>query len=129
MTAGLPGTGIGGVFYLLSAVVMPFCELAKTLRGESSWSRWLLVFRQLAMATGIVAGMWLLGVLLGLLLEARPDIEVARIVNAEVAGQLERVARINVFHTASVIMSMLTLTVIIATANVLRIFYRPVDRP
>ncbi len=127
MTAGLPGTGIGGVFYLLSAILMPFFELVKTLRGQSSGARWILVIRQLAMASGIIAGMWALGVLLGLLLEARPDIEIARIVNAEIAGQLERVAKINVFHIAPVIMSMLTLTIIIATTNVLRIFYRPAN--
>jgi len=128
MTAGLPGTGIGGVFYLLSALVMPFAELVKTLRGQSSWSRWILVFRQLAMAGGIVAGMWLLGAVLGLLLQARPDVEVARMVNAEVAGQLGRVARVNLFPMASVMMSMLTLTIIIATTNVLRMFYRLTDR-
>lgn len=128
MTAGLPGTGIGGVFYLLSALLMPFFELVKTLRGQSSWLRWTLVIRQLAMAFGIVAGMWLLGILLGLLLEAQPDIEIARIVNAEITGQFERVIKINVFHIVPVIMSMLTLTLIITTANVLRLFYRPTDR-
>jgi hypothetical protein len=40
MNAGLPGTGIGGVFYLVSALFMPFFELFKTLRGESNLERW-----------------------------------------------------------------------------------------
>jgi len=68
MTAGLPGTGIGGVFYLLSALLMPFVELVKTLRGQSSWPRWVLVIRQFAMASGIVAGMWMLGIVLTLII-------------------------------------------------------------
>ena len=128
MTAGLPGTGIGGVFYLLSALLMPLVELVKTLRGQSSKSRWLLVIRQLAMASGIIAGMWMLGIVLGLLLETQPDVEIARIVNTEIAVRLEQVAKLNVFHIAPVIMSMLTLTLIIVMTNVLRLFYRPADR-
>lgn len=128
MTAGLPGTGIGGVFYLLSALLMPLVELVKTLRGQSSWRRWVLVIRQLALASGIVAGMWMLGILLGLLLEAQPDVDIVSIVNTEVAVQLERVAKINVFHIAPVIMSMLTLTFIIMMTHVLRLFYRPTER-
>lgn len=128
MTAGLPGTGIGGVFYLLSALLMPLVELVKTLRGQSSGRRWLLVIRQLALATGIVAGMWMLGILLGLLLEVQPDVDIVSIVNTEVAVQLERAAKINVFHIAPVIMSMLTLTFIIMTTHVLRLFYRPTER-
>ena len=125
MTAGLPGTGIGGVFYLLSALLMPLFELVNTLRGQSSWGRWAMVFRQLAMASGIIAGMWMMGILLGLLLEARPDIAVARMVNAEISVQLEQVANINVFHIAPVIMSIFTLALIITVTHVLRLFYRP----
>lgn len=128
MTAGLPGTGIGGVFYLLSALLMPLVELVKTLRGQSSGRRWLLVIRQLALASGIVAGMWMLGILLGLLLEVQPDVDIVSIVNTEVAVQLERAAKINVFHIAPVIMSMLTLTFIIMMTHVLRLFYRPTER-
>jgi hypothetical protein len=125
MTAGLPGTGIGGVFYLLSALVMPFSELAKTVRGRSSWSRWALVIRQFGMAVGIVTGMWLLGVLLGFLLKARPDVGLATAVDVEVAGHVKRVAGVNVLSVASVIMTMLTLTIILALTNVLRMFCRP----
>jgi hypothetical protein len=127
MNAGLPGTGIGGVFYLLSALLMPFYELIQTLRGQSSWSRWALLFKQLAMAAGIIGGMWALGVLLGLLLEARPDHEFVRMVNDHIAGQLEQASKINIFHIAPVIMSIVTLTIIITTTNVLRIFYRPTN--
>lgn len=134
MNAGLPGTGIGGIFYLLSALLMPLFEVVNTLRGRSSWSRWGLLFKQLVMAGGIIAGMWALGLLLGLLLDARPEYEFMRVINGHITGQLDQIigqldmaSKINVFHIAPVIMSMVTLMVIITTTNVLRIFYRPTD--
>ncbi|MBI3776441.1 MAG: hypothetical protein HY273_13005 [Gammaproteobacteria bacterium] len=129
MNAGLPGTGIGGVFYLLCALLMPFYEVVKTLRGESNWRRWVLIFKQLVMAAGIIGGMWALGLVLGLLLEARPDhewVQMAQDFHANVTGQLEHASKFNVFHVAPVIMSIITLSIIITTTNILRIFYRPV---
>lgn len=129
MNAGLPGTGIGGVFYLLSALLMPFYEVVKMVRGESSWQRWVLIFKQLVMAAGIIGGMWALGFALGLLMEARPDhvfAQMARDFHANITGQLEHASTINIFHVAPVIMSIITLSIIITTTNVLRIFYRPV---
>lgn len=134
MNAGLPGTGIGGIFYLLSALLMPLFEVVNTLRGKSNWARWALLLKQLAMAAGIIAGMWALGLLLGLLLETRPEYEIAKIINSHIMGQLDRVteqlglaAKINVFHIAPLIMSTVTLAIIVTTTNVLRIFYRPTD--
>lgn len=54
MTAGLPGTGIGGIFYLLIAFLMPIHELVCLLRGRSSWSRWRLILLQLSNASGVL---------------------------------------------------------------------------
>lgn len=53
--AGLPGTGIGGLFYLLLALWMPVAELHATLRGRSSRDRWRQVGTQFALACGIIA--------------------------------------------------------------------------
>jgi hypothetical protein len=53
--AGLPGTGLGGLFYLLLAFWMPVAELPKTLRGQSSRARWRRIGTQFALACGIVA--------------------------------------------------------------------------
>ena len=71
MNAGLPGTGIGGVFYLLSALWMPFHELHKTLRRKSRPQRMRLILVQLSIALGIIAGIWLTGWLLGELMMMR----------------------------------------------------------
>lgn len=40
MNAGLPGVGIAGLFFVLSALVMPLLELARTAAGRSSVERW-----------------------------------------------------------------------------------------
>jgi hypothetical protein len=59
MGAGIPGTGMATLFYLVSAVVMPLRELVLTLQGRSSWARWRLVCRHVlfasAMAGSVVA--------------------------------------------------------------------------
>ena len=71
MTPGLPGTGIGGLFYVLSALLMPICELWRRWRGEAG-GRGALVARQFAIAVGAVAAMSLAFWLLDSLLPANP---------------------------------------------------------
>ncbi|GAB3259751.1 hypothetical protein [Nocardioides dilutus] len=53
--AGLPGTGLGGLFYIVLAFWMPLAELPRTLRGRSSVARWRRIGAQVALAGGIVA--------------------------------------------------------------------------
>lgn len=55
--AGLPGTGLGGLFYILLALWMPLAELYRTARGRSSPARWRQVATQFALACGIVAAL------------------------------------------------------------------------
>ncbi len=54
MTAGLPGIGIGGLFFLLSAIFMPVAEVYRTARGRSNAGQWKLVARQFVMAWAII---------------------------------------------------------------------------
>jgi hypothetical protein len=53
--AGLPGTGLGGLFYVLLALWMPVAELHATVQGSSSRASWRLVGTQFALACTIVA--------------------------------------------------------------------------
>ena len=69
MTAGLPGTGIGGMFYLMSALATPLREGYLRLRGRRSRG-WGLVAAQTTLASAILAGLWATGWLLGLALRA-----------------------------------------------------------
>lgn len=54
MFAGLPGIGVGTLFYVLTALWMPFRELPRVVRGKSSLSAWALILRQLFHAAGII---------------------------------------------------------------------------
>jgi hypothetical protein len=56
MNPGLPGTGIGGLFYIVSALWMPVCEIWRRSRGGAP-RPWLLVARQFAIAVGVVVAM------------------------------------------------------------------------
>jgi hypothetical protein len=55
MNPGLPGLGIGGLFYLVSALLMPVWALVRSVRGEPA--RWGLAWRQAAMAAAILTSM------------------------------------------------------------------------
>ncbi len=55
--AGLPGTGLGGLFYLLLALVMPVVEVVRTLRGDTEPGRWRQVLTQFALACAILASL------------------------------------------------------------------------
>ncbi len=54
MSAGLPGLGLGGIFFLLSALLAPVVELVRTARGESSIAAWIEVGRQFALALAMI---------------------------------------------------------------------------
>jgi len=58
MTAGLPGTGIGGLFYLLLAVYMPVREFFRLIQKRTNMERWGLVTLQLCFAFGILGVLW-----------------------------------------------------------------------
>ena len=55
MSAGLPGLGLGGLFFIFSAFVAPFPELWRTLSGRSRPGAWREIGRQLAQAVAMVA--------------------------------------------------------------------------
>lgn len=54
MSAGLPGFGLGGVFFIVSALLAPALELVRTARGRSSRERWRRVGRHFALALAMV---------------------------------------------------------------------------
>lgn len=56
MNVGLPGAGIGGLFYLICTVFMPFKEVYLTITNLEHKFRYRLIFTQLGIVGGIVAG-------------------------------------------------------------------------
>lgn len=83
MLVGVPGAGIGGLFYVACALWAPLRELwlVVVLRRPPRLPR--LVMRQAATAGGIIAGIWLAGWLVGLLaIDPLPDAPAAHPVAA-----------------------------------------------
>jgi hypothetical protein len=55
VSAGLPGLGLGGLFFIFSALLAPFRELWRTWRGQSRPGDWRMAGRQFAQAATMVA--------------------------------------------------------------------------
>jgi hypothetical protein len=55
VSAGLPGLGLGGLFFIFSALLAPFRQLLQTFRGRSRAGDWAMIGRQFAQATMMVA--------------------------------------------------------------------------
>lgn len=56
MNVGLPGAGIGGLYYLICAAVIPFKELHLSLTNTEHRFRYRLVLTQLGIASTIIFG-------------------------------------------------------------------------
>jgi hypothetical protein len=54
MSAGLPGFGLGGLFFILSALIAPAVESWRTIRGRSSAAARRQVGRQFAIAVTMI---------------------------------------------------------------------------
>ncbi len=72
MIAGLPGTGIGGLFYLLASGWMAFREGWSKLNKQHDLSRSKVVKGQLLLGLVIVGAMWAMGESIGRLLSLLP---------------------------------------------------------
>ena len=59
MNVGLPGTGLGGIFYLVGALMMPLLELSRFLIGQGNSKRLKVAIEQGAIALGMVAALLL----------------------------------------------------------------------
>ncbi|GLC23958.1 tetratricopeptide repeat protein [Roseisolibacter agri] len=73
MAAGLPGVGIGGLFYLASALLMPVRELTRRARGRPT--AWRVVWSQVGLALGILVALWASGEAIGAALGAATRVQ------------------------------------------------------
>ena len=118
MFAGLPGIGVGTLFYVLTALWMPFHELMAMARGESTLARWRLVIMQFCFALTIIASVAIADRIITLLLdgEAVESITPARLINQSFAEQAPE----SVF-AAPIMASVLLLVLVIAATEALRL--------
>jgi hypothetical protein len=117
MTAGLPGVGIGGIFYLASALLMPFRSLAAVIGGRPADARWPIALRQASLAAGILGALWLTGLALGWII-ATVLPEATRVVagGSATAGQVH-----NVVRTSALLLSFGTLGAVLFMVQLLRV--------
>jgi len=113
MMAGLPGTGIGGFFYLLTTLWMPFRETGRALRGQSSRERWSVVGLQGALALGAIASIWMTGWLLAL------------VIPPAWINDHANVLRTNILRIAPIILQAAVLGAVFVGVHVLRLLTRP----
>ena len=65
MNVGLPGTGIGGLFYVLMAIWLPMREMLWKVAGANREVHWRAVIRQMVLAFLLVGALWLSGEIMG----------------------------------------------------------------
>ena len=71
MTVGLPGAGIGGLFYLASTLMLPVRSLVRRFRGRPDDLTWRRQAYIVLLALGIIGSLWLAGWLLAFVAPAR----------------------------------------------------------
>lgn len=115
MTVGLPGAGIGGMFYILSAFVMPLREALR--RGpERPAGAWRAVATQLALTAGILAAMGATGWLIATLFVAVRDV----IPTAILPGH--GLPTGNVLRSAMLVLTIGTLVAVLITVELVRLW-------
>jgi hypothetical protein len=70
MTVGLPGAGIGGLFYLAATLLLPIRSLLERRRNRAPAVSWRGQWHSVLIALGIMGGLWLTGWLLALVIPA-----------------------------------------------------------
>ncbi|MHC4385750.1 MAG: hypothetical protein ACYTEU_05845 [Planctomycetota bacterium] len=58
MTVGLPGTGIGGLFYILLSCIMPFLHLFRMLRGTHKLHHLKTWILSIFLSAGIILSLY-----------------------------------------------------------------------
>jgi hypothetical protein len=118
MTAGVPGTGLGGLFYILAALLLPFRCLIQTVRRQRV--NWREAFKLTALGLAVFLGIWLTGLFLGLILgPTARTLEAAAGMSAEMRARSE-----NVLRWAAIAAGFVTLAVVLLAVQVARFVVR-----
>jgi hypothetical protein len=112
---GVPGAGLGGLFYVLAALMALLVELVATVRGRSSIARWRAVIRQSSLAAGIVVSITVTYSGLKLLVSDSPQPQpVASGTVVEATSQPTDAASLELLPIAPVVMTIGTLALVLA---------------
>jgi hypothetical protein len=122
--AGLPGTGIGGLFYLLLTALMPLRHAVSAVRRRSRAGAGRVVLRCVALAAGIVATIW-----------AQAWALRAAILALSPAGQVPAAFRgladagTSTYVKVAAFASLASLAAVVLTVHALRLFLRRREAP
>ena len=119
MTAGLPGAGIGGLFYLASTIALPVRSVWRRVRGRPDPVSLRQLAQSLTMALGIIAGLWVAGWLLAFVVPQ--DMLVRTPAAGPVGGGLT--AR-TVIPAATIAAGVATLALVLVSVEVARLVLR-----
>lgn len=115
MTPGIPGTGIGGLFYMLSTAALPLREAFRRVRRGAATARWSVIALQQFLAAGILGGMWTTGWLLGILFNTARH---------PLLGAGTATVSHNMWRTATFALSLATLTLVLSTVEIVGLVCR-----
>jgi hypothetical protein len=117
MTVGFPGTGIGGLFYILVALAMPFRNLWLRLRkpGECRRTSSRLFFLAIGVVAGVFVTGWLLGLMIGPMQSAASSGTIQILSHPKVQ---------NVVRLAALYASLSMLFIILLTVQIARLLVR-----
>lgn len=113
MTVGLPGAGIGGLFYVASTLLLPVRDVLRALRGQPALPGRRSHGLQVGLAIGILVAVWLTGWLLGFIVP--PGTVTAAVV---IAGES---AQRNIIRLAMLGVAAGTLAAILISVEVARL--------
>jgi tetratricopeptide (TPR) repeat protein len=124
MMVGLPGSGIGGLFYLGSALWMPAHSLIRRMRGarvthENSPRDGRIVARQFGIAVLIIAALWMTGWLIGVVVISQPN-SLGSLGPAVASRGMPNALRAAAFYV-----SLTTLVVALLSVEIARLVVRP----
>lgn len=122
MAAGLPGAGIGGLFYLTSAIALPVRHLWRRLRGTPVDAPLRDSLVPAGIALGILGGIaftgWALGFLLPGRLSATSALAAAHGVSAAAVAH-------PVLRAAAIAAGLLTMALVLGTVELAHLLVRP----
>ena len=115
--AGLPGTGLGGIFYGLLVVWMAIREVWLSMNGKSDRTRWAKIRWFGALLAGIVLALWAEGWLIRSLLRPPPGLGLED-------GEAGRDVAVGALTPALVLTPFVILVLLLAGMHLARLLYR-----
>jgi hypothetical protein len=123
LNVGMPGVGLGGIFYLVAALAMPVVEAARALRARVAGARrpraarrWGLALRQAAIALATLGATWGAGLGIARWRPAERPVTVAHVETAAVAAPPMR--------AGTLLLGGLLLVVVLGAVELLRLATR-----